>query len=182
MNTANKLTIFRITISPLLIIFLELKEKNQIFSYLALLVFIVASLTDFLDGFIARKKNLITNLGKFLDPLADKILITAAYLCFLELKLINVFVVFLIFTREFLVFLIRLVASKNNKVLAANFLGKAKTVTQIVASILTLLYIINNSNLLYYSYNAFVYLSTALTTISGIVYIKQNMNQFFTEN
>ena len=175
MNIANKLTIFRIVISPLLIVFLKLKEKNQIFSYLALLVFLVASLTDFLDGFIARKKNLITNLGKFRDPLADKILITAAYWCFLELKLISVYVVFLMFTREFLVFLIRLVASKNNKVLAANFLGKFKTVTQILASILTLLYIINNNSFLFYSYNTLVYISTILTTISGVVYIKQNI-------
>ena len=79
------------------------------------------------------------------------------------------------FTREFLVFLIRLVASKNNKVLAANFLGKFKTVTQIISSILTLLYIINNNSFLFYSYNALVYISTILTTISGIVYIKQNI-------
>ena len=136
--------------------FLKFNQYYEHFKFYALLIFVLASITDFLDGFLARKKKITTNLGKFLDPLADKILTTAAFLCFLHLKLVDVFVVFIILTREFLVIFIRLVASKNGKVIAANFWGKLKTVFQIAACIATMAYLIIKNSFLYYSYNALV--------------------------
>ncbi len=142
MNIANKLTIFRIVTVPFFMFFLKFSYQNKSFNLYALLIFILASITDFLDGFIARKQKITTNLGKFLDPLADKILTTAAFLCFLHLKLVDVFVVFIILTREFLVIFIRLVASKNGLVISANFWGKLKTIFQMTACITTMAYLI----------------------------------------
>ena len=174
MNIANILTFIRIIIVPFFMLFLTKKQPTKTDFIMALLIFAIASITDFFDGFIARKKNIITNLGKFLDPLADKILTTAAYLCFLDLKLITVYVVFIILTREFLVFLIRLVASKENIVIAANIWGKLKTVFQIISCILTIIYLVEKTEFMFYIYNIFIYISTILTIISGIIYILQN--------
>ena len=162
MNIANKLTIVRIVMVPFFMIFLRFNQHDEYFKLY--------------DGFLARKKNITTNLGKFLDPLADKILTTAAFLCFLYLKLVDVFVVFIILTREFLVIFIRLVASKNGRVIAANFWGKLKTIFQIAACIATMLYLIVKNSFLYYSYNALIYSSTVLTILSGYLYIIQNKN------
>lgn len=174
MNIANILSFLRIIMVPFFIFFLTQTPLHKTNCLISLLIFILASITDFLDGFIARKKNIITNLGKFLDPLADKILTTAAYLCFLDLKLISVYVVFIILTREFLVFLIRLIASKENVVIAANFWGKLKTVTQIISCIVTILYLVVPNIYLFFMFKFFIYASTFLTALSGFLYILEN--------
>lgn len=174
MNISNVLTTARILLTPFFILFLKFGVKNKIYNLYALLIFVLASITDFLDGYIARKQQKITNLGKFLDPLADKILTTAAYLCFLELKLINIWVVFIVFVREFLVIFIRLIASKNGIVIAANFFGKLKTVLQIFAIILTLIFLIKKNVFFKNCYLFSIYVSTFATAYSGLIYFLKN--------
>lgn len=176
MNISNILTTARIFLSPFFILFLKLGVNKKYFNHFALLVFVLASITDFLDGYLARKQQKTTNLGKFLDPLADKILTTAAFLCFLELKLINIWVVFIVFVREFLVIFIRLIASKKGIVIAANFWGKLKTVLQIIAIFLTLIFLIKKSSFLNHCYNFSIYASTFATALSGLIYILKNKN------
>ena len=133
MNTPNKLTVLRIILAPLYLLLLMIDFPHH---YLvAGLVFGAAALTDMFDGKIARKYNLITNFGKFLDPLADKMLTTAAFLGFLAMDRIDVWAVMLILTREFMVTSVRLLAAKDGNVIAASFAGKLKTVMQFVAII-----------------------------------------------
>lgn len=139
MNTPNKLTVFRICLVPFLILFLLTNFTVHRF-IIAELIFILASLTDHFDGKIARKNNLITDFGKFADPLADKILVFSVFICFVELGFANALVVIIMIIREFIVISIRLAAVDNGKVIAANSLGKIKTVSQIV-SILVILFL-----------------------------------------
>lgn len=136
MNLPNKLTVVRIVLAPL---FLLLALVDFPFHYLAAgLVFGAAALTDMFDGKIARARGLITNLGKFLDPLADKMLTTAAFLCFLAAGRLDVWALMVVLTREFMVTSVRLVAAKDGTVIAANFWGKLKTVMQFVAIVFEL--------------------------------------------
>lgn len=136
MNLPNKLTVIRIVLAPL---FLLLALVEFPFHYLAAgLVFGAAALTDMFDGKIARARGLITNLGKFLDPLADKMLTTAAFLCFLVTGHLDVWALMVVLTREFMVTSVRLVAAKDGTVIAANFWGKLKTVMQFVAIVFEL--------------------------------------------
>ncbi len=133
MNLPNKLTIARIVMVPLYLVLLVLDFP---FHYLAaLIVFSAASLTDYFDGKIARSQNLVTNLGKFLDPIADKMLTTAAFLAFLALGVTDVWAVMLVMTREFMVTSVRLMAAGGGTVVAASFAGKLKTVMQYIAII-----------------------------------------------
>ncbi len=137
MNLPNKLTILRIILSPL---FLLLAVWEFPFHYAAaLVVFVAAALTDMMDGKIARSRGLITNLGKFLDPLADKMLTTAAFLVFLVTGQMDVWALMIVLTREFMVTSVRLLAAKDGTVIAANLWGKTKTVAQFIAIIYTLL-------------------------------------------
>lgn len=136
MNLPNKLTVLRIVMTPL---FLLLLMWNFPFHHLAACaVFGIASLTDYIDGNLARKHNLITNLGKFLDPLADKMLTTAAFLGFLAVGKLDIWAVMLILSREFLVTSVRLMAAKDGTVVAASLSGKLKTVMQMVSIIFML--------------------------------------------
>ncbi|MBR5134785.1 MAG: CDP-diacylglycerol--glycerol-3-phosphate 3-phosphatidyltransferase, partial [Clostridia bacterium] len=133
MNLPNRLTLVRICLVPLYMALLVIEFP---FHYAAaLLVFIIASLTDYFDGKIARARNLVTNLGKFLDPIADKMLTTAAFLVFLGMGYIDVWAVMLVMTREFMVTSVRLMAAGSGTVVAASFAGKMKTVMQYVAII-----------------------------------------------
>jgi CDP-diacylglycerol--glycerol-3-phosphate 3-phosphatidyltransferase len=132
MNIPNKLTIARIIATPIFIVFL-MAEAIPLNLVWAFLVFILACITDTIDGKYARKHGLITDFGKFLDPLADKVLVIAALVCFIELGLVWSWLVVIIVTREFLVSGVRLVASTSGTVIAAGIWGKAKTVTQMVA-------------------------------------------------
>lgn len=131
MNTPNKLTLARIVLSPLPLLLLLLNFPFH--NILAAAVFSLAAITDLFDGRIARSQGLITNFGKFLDPLADKMLTTAAFLGFLVAGRIDVWAVMLILTREFMVMSIRLIAATDGVVVAAGFAGKAKTVAQFVS-------------------------------------------------
>ena len=157
---------------------------------IALAIFGIASYTDHLDGKIARKYNMITDFGKFADPLADKIMILAALACFIQLGLTNAVVITVVVSREFMVTAIRLVASAKGKVVAANNWGKAKTISQIAAVLLVMLlqYILelNSMNIIKLQNvadltNAFniigeaaIWISVLFTVISGVIYMVQN--------
>lgn len=137
MNTANKLTLVRIFLVPIFLLVLALKFRYGY--YIAALVFILAASTDGLDGYIARKKNQVTRLGKLMDPLADKLLISAALISLVELRRLPAWVAVVIIGREFAVTGLRSVAATEGYVIAASKLGKIKTVTQIIAIIAMLL-------------------------------------------
>lgn len=139
MNLPNKLTMLRIILVPFFVFFLL--AGGNTFNLIALLVFVVASLTDTLDGRIARGRNLITTFGKLMDPLADKILVMSAMICFVALNLAPAWAVIVILTREFLVTSLRLIAAGEGLVIAADKWGKIKTVTQMIWIIWTLLWL-----------------------------------------
>ena len=144
MNLPNKLTVARICLVPFFILFMELDGLTV--NILALLVFIAASLTDLLDGQLARKYNTITPLGIFLDPLADKLLISAAFICFIDIPYLGVpaWMVIAIISREFLITGLRTIAASKNVIIPADKSGKFKTTSQIVVIILVLLILIFN--------------------------------------
>ena len=131
MNLPNKLTMFRVILIPFFVVFL-LVGITLYDKWIALAIFIVASLTDLLDGKIARKYNLVTNFGKFMDPLADKLLVCSALICLIELGTIPAWMVIVIIAREFIISGFRLIASDNGVVIAASYWGKFKTTFQIV--------------------------------------------------
>ena len=138
MNLPNKLTIARVIMVPFFVLFLvNITIPHHII--IALGIFALASFTDHLDGRIARKHNLITNFGKFLDPLADKILVISALICFVYLGWTNVWFLIVIVAREFMVSAVRLIAADNGKVVAANVWGKIKTISQMVAILVILI-------------------------------------------
>ena len=175
MNLPNMLTIFRILLVPIFVFFMLINPNDSFYLTMSLIIFILASLTDAIDGKIARKYNLVTNFGKFMDPLADKILVMSALLCLLNLKLIDVVIVIIILSREFLVTSIRLIASSNGKVIAANSLGKLKTIFQILAIISCLIFkICPYNDGLFWTYQLLFILSTIITILSGIVYLWKN--------
>ncbi len=132
MNLPNKLTMFRVILIPFFIVFL-LVPITPVDKWIALGIFIVASLTDLLDGYIARKYNLVTNFGKFMDPLADKLLVCSALICLIELDRIPSWMVIIIIAREFVISGFRLIASDNGVVIAASYWGKFKTTFQMIA-------------------------------------------------
>ena len=185
MNLPNKLTVLRIILVPFFVFFLLTDFKFH--SIVALVLFIVASITDSLDGKIARKRNLITDFGKFADPLADKILVISALICFVELGIVSSWLVIIVLFREFSVTSIRLVASAKGKVVAANIWGKAKTVSQMIAVILTIVLLacvdivaMFNGNVQSFALISTVvssislWISTVLVIVSGVVYIVDN--------
>ena len=138
---------------------------------IALALFIIASLTDLLDGKIARKYNLVTNFGKFMDPLADKLLVCSALICLIELNALPAWMVIIIISREFIISGFRLIAAENGIVIAANYWGKFKTVSQMIMIILLLIDLGGVFDILE---QIFIWLSLALTVISLITYIWQN--------
>ncbi len=170
MNLPNRLTILRVLLIPVFIIFMKLPQDWG--GTAALLVFIAASLTDIADGYIARKYNLITDFGKFMDPLADKLLVCAALILLIDTGQIDSWIVIVIISREFIISGFRLVAVDNGIVIAASMWGKVKTVCQMVM-IVVLLW-----NLPFFWFwvfgRALVYASLALTVISLIDYLVKN--------
>ncbi|MCI5598398.1 MAG: CDP-diacylglycerol--glycerol-3-phosphate 3-phosphatidyltransferase [Ruminococcus sp.] len=189
MNLPNKLTLLRIILVPFFIIAMLV---NFPFHYLvAGCIFGIASVTDTLDGKIARSRNLVTDFGKFADPLADKILVLTALVCFLQVGLLGSFgaiPVIIVLFREFAVSGIRLVAASSGKVVAANIWGKIKTVSQMVGisvifAMQVVLEVLNAmkistdfvSEVFYYIGNGLIWLSTLFTLISGIIYLKDNI-------
>lgn len=137
MNLPNKLTVLRVVLIPFFVAALMAQGgTNETMRIVAAVIFIVASLTDLLDGKIARKYNLVTNFGKFMDPLADKLLVCSALICFIELGQVPAWMVILIISREFIISGFRLVASDNGVVIAASYWGKFKTTFQMIAIVL----------------------------------------------
>ena len=172
MNLPNKLTIFRVILIPFFVVFLLLDPENQMYRYIADAIFIVASLTDMLDGKIARKYNLVTNFGKFMDPLADKLLVCSAMICLIATGQLAAWIVIVIIAREFIISGFRLVASDNGIVIAASYWGKFKTVFQMAMTIVLILNIDHPIMLLLGK--ILTYIALALTVISLIDYVWKN--------
>ena len=136
MNLPNKLTVLRMIMVPFFVLFMLTDIGGPANKWITLVIFCVASLTDMLDGKIARARNLVTNFGKFMDPLADKMLVCSAMICFIPLGKLTAWYVIIIIAREFIISGFRLVASDNNVVIAASYWGKFKTVSQMFMIIL----------------------------------------------
>ena len=171
MNTPNKLTIARMIIVPFLVIFLLTGWGGEANRYISLTLFVVASVTDWFDGYLARKNNLVTNFGKFMDPLADKLLVCSAMICMIDLKRLSAWFVIIIIAREFIISGFRLIAAENGIVIAANYWGKFKTASQMITIILLILHF---DGIFVILEQIFIWLSLALTIISLITYIWQN--------
>lgn len=171
MNTPNKLTVARMIIVPFLVVFLLTGWGGDANRYISLALFVVASVTDWFDGYLARKNNLITNFGKFMDPLADKLLVCSAMICMIELNRLPAWFVIIIIGREFIISGFRLIAAENGIVIAANYWGKFKTASQMIMIILLILHF---DGIFVTLEQLFIWLSLALTIISLITYIWQN--------
>ncbi|MEE1262004.1 CDP-diacylglycerol--glycerol-3-phosphate 3-phosphatidyltransferase [Ruminococcus sp.] len=193
MNLPNKLTLGRIILVPFFVAALLIPFPFH--NIAALLLFIAASITDLLDGKIARKRNLITDFGKFADPLADKILVLSALLCFIQLGWCDCAAVIIVLLREFSVTSIRLIAAAKGEVIAANMWGKVKTVTQMVAIIAIIVFraayeiilmllpasvaqdAVFSATLnqcLFWAGEVLIWISTVFAVISGVIYLVQN--------
>ena len=171
MNLPNKLTVLRVLMVPFFVLFMLTDLGGVANKWIALAIFVVASLTDLLDGKIARKYNLVTNFGKFMDPLADKLLVCSAMICLIEKGSLAAWIVIVIIAREFIISGFRLIAAENGVVIAANYWGKFKTVSQMIMIILLLIDLGGVFDILE---QIFIWLSLALTVISLITYIWQN--------
>ncbi len=171
MNTPNKLTVARMIIVPFLVVFLLTGWGDDANRYISLALFVVASVTDWFDGYLARKNNLVTNFGKFMDPLADKLLVCSAMICMIELNRLPAWFVIIIIGREFIISGFRLIAAENGIVIAANYWGKFKTASQMIMIILLILHF---DGIFVTLEQLFIWLSLALTIISLITYIWQN--------
>lgn len=164
MNLANKITISRILLVPVFLFFVSIDIPYG--SYISTAIFIISALTDSLDGYIARSRNQITNFGKFMDPLADKLLVTAALVALVEKGITSTGLVMIIIAREFAITGFRTLAASDGIVIAASKWGKAKTVTQIIAIVAALLGLPYNQILMW--------AAVIITLISGIDYILKN--------
>ena len=171
MNLPNKLTTLRVIMIPFFVFFLLWQNgENYTFRMIALALFIIASLTDLLDGKIARKYNLVTNFGKFMDPLADKLLVCSALICLIELNALPAWMVIIIISREFIISGFRLIASDNGVVIAASYWGKFKTTFQMVSVVLLILDI----PALAFVTTICVWIALLLTIVSLVDYIYKN--------
>ncbi|MCY6483918.1 CDP-diacylglycerol--glycerol-3-phosphate 3-phosphatidyltransferase [Clostridium aestuarii] len=180
MNLANKLTMIRIILVPVFLAFMVVNKPSTII--IATIIFILASITDKLDGYIARKRNEITKFGKFMDPLADKLLVTSALISLVEYGIIPAWVSMIIIGREFAVTGLRTIAASEGIIIAASWWGKIKTVTQmsaIICGLITLVY-----NYIFIKYATYVILTAAviITIISGVDYFVKNKKALVTQN
>ncbi len=170
MNLPNKLTILRVVMIPFFVAFMLLPVTGGADKWIALALFIVASLTDMLDGHIARKYHLVTNFGKFMDPLADKLLVCSALICLVDLKRIPSWIAIVIIAREFIISGFRLIASDNGVVIAASYWGKFKTTFQMVMICL----MIANLEPLAFVTKLVMWAALLLTVISLVDYLVKN--------
>ena len=190
LNTPNKLTIARMIITPVFLAVLLWESLPHRFLF-ATIIYSIAAITDAIDGKLARKNNQITNFGKLLDPIADKVLTTSALLAFMVMDLCNIWIVMIVLTREFAVASIRMIAAANGVVIPANFCGKLKTVSQMTFTIVIMLlgevqgllqtYAADFAatlpdNLLSLISNGLLWITAILTVISGAIYIKDSKN------
>ena len=176
MNLPNKLTILRIMLIPFFVFFLLADVAGSYRFVIADIIFIIASLTDMADGKIARKYNLVTNFGKFMDPLADKMLVSSAFICLVELDRISAWIVIVIIAREFVISGFRLVASDNGIVIAASYWGKFKTTFQMFAIILLILNLGETYPMIHILEQILVYIALILTIVSLVDYVAKNID------
>lgn len=169
MNVPNKLTVFRAILVPFFVFFMLVDVAGTATKWIAVVVFVIASLTDLADGYIARKNNLVTDFGKFMDPLADKLLVCSALICMCGNK-IPAWIVVIIIGREFIISGFRLIACEQGVVIAAGWWGKIKTVVQMIMVIV----LIVDLKPLYLLGQILIYASVILTLISLIDYIVKN--------
>ena len=170
MNICNKLTISRCVMVPFFVAALLAGGGHGIWNTAALIIFIVASLTDALDGHLARSRNMITDFGKFMDPLADKMLVNAALVCFVYMQRLSPWVLIIILIREFVISGFRLIAAEKGKVIAANMWGKVKTTVQMICVVVMIL----NFTLLKPLEAILIWAMTILTVVSLVVYLRDN--------
>ena len=176
MNLPNKLTVFRMCMVPLLVIFMYLPIPGKYL--ISLIIFLLAAITDALDGNIARKYNLVTDFGKFMDPLADKLLVIAALICLIEVNLVAGWIVLIIIARELAVSIMRAIAAADGKVIAAGNSGKIKTVVQMLSIVLLLLGAYLDSSMIIKIGQVLIYIAAALTLYSGYEYFAKNKDLF----
>ncbi|WP_294156365.1 CDP-diacylglycerol--glycerol-3-phosphate 3-phosphatidyltransferase [uncultured Clostridium sp.] len=196
MNLANKLTLIRIILVPVFLIFIAGKGIIPYSSTIATAIFVLASITDKLDGYIARSRNQITNFGKFMDPLADKLLVTAALISLVELHIVPGWAAVIIIAREFAVSGLRAIAAAQGRVIAASWWGKIKTVIQIIAIILLLLKVnindfeyltklVDSNDMWKQFFNVvpsiMLMVAVIITLISGYEYFKHNKEAISTD-
>ncbi len=181
MNLPNKLTVLRMIMVPIFVVFMLIPSLGGgANKYIALALFCVASFTDFLDGHLARKHNLVTNFGKFMDPLADKLLVCSALICLCSKTMderLAAWIVLVIIAREFIISGFRLVASDNGIVIAASYWGKFKTVSHmlmIIMLILNLEIVVKGVDIYYWATQVVVWIGLALTVISLVDYVWKN--------
>lgn len=180
MNLPNKLTTFRVILIPFFVFFMLAPDMTGINHYIAAAIFIVASLTDLLDGKIARKYNLVTNFGKFMDPLADKLLVCSAMICLIQTGQLAAWIVVIIIAREFIISGFRLIASDNGVVIAASYWGKFKTTFQMLMVIVLIL----NIQMSFFQILGMIltYVALILTVVSLIDYIVKNKDVLKEQN
>ena len=171
MNLPNKLTTLRVIMIPFFVIFM-LADMGRTGDYIALALFCLASLTDFFDGYLARKNHLVTNFGKFMDPLADKLLVGSAAICLIEMGRIPAWVVVILISREFIISGFRLIAADNGVVIAASMWGKFKTVCQMFMTIALILHL--DMPAWTVVEQVLIWGSVALTIVSLVDYIYKN--------
>ena len=176
MNLPNKLTLLRICLIPVFVILMLSQVSN--FLLISCIIFIIASITDFLDGKIARKYNLVTDFGKFMDPLADKLLVLSALICMIEYDLVAGWMVIIIVARELTVSILRAIAADNGKVIAASGGGKIKTTSQMIAIILLLIGANYSNSQIVFVGTIAMYIATIFTLYSGIDYLYKNRELF----
>ena len=185
MNLPNKLTILRVIMIPFFVFFMLVSPSlvpHEIAKWVALILFCVASITDFLDGHIARKNNLVTNFGKFMDPLADKMLVSSAFICLIVSRpeSMPAWIVIVIIAREFVISGFRLIASDNGVVIAASYWGKFKTNFQMFAIILLMLNLGENfpayAGGIHIVEQILVYIALILTIVSLVDYLAKNID------
>lgn len=171
MNLPNKLTVLRVLMIPFFVAFMLMDIVPGMDKWIALAIFAIASLTDLLDGKIARKYNLVTNFGKFMDPLADKLLVSSAMICLVEMGRLPAWIVIIIISREFIISGFRLVASDSGIVIAASYWGKFKTVFQMVMIIVMIMDLGPSFAMLE---TILIYVALILTVVSLIDYVAKN--------
>lgn len=170
MNLPNKLTVLRVIMIPFFVLFMLTDFAGAASKYIALAIFCVASFTDFLDGYLARRDNLVTNFGKFMDPLADKLLVCSALICLIPQGKLETWIVLVIIAREFIISGFRLVASDNGIVIAASYWGKFKTVSHMSMIILLIL----DLPFLWIVTEIVKWIAVVLTIVSLVDYVVKN--------